>query len=106
MSHLNELGKEIVAINKANGWKIAEPGDWGHTEYKIPTVLMLITSELAEALEAFRKNDRPNFNEELADALIRILDLTAGLDIDIDSEVHAKLEKNKTRGFRHGGKRV
>jgi NTP pyrophosphatase (non-canonical NTP hydrolase) len=47
-----------------------------------------------------------NFGEELADTLIRVLDLASGLGIDLDSAVSAKLEKNKHRGYRHGGKRV
>lgn len=105
-TYLNSLSETILAINLANGWKVTQPSDWTETEYKIPAVLCLITSEVSEALEAFRKNDRANFNEEIADSLIRILDLCGGLGIDIDTEVAAKLEKNKARGFRHGGKRV
>lgn len=103
---LNELGSKIVAINKANGWNVTTPGDWENTEYKIPAVLALITSETSEALEAFRKNDKENFAEECADQLIRILDMTSGLGIDMDEAVSKKLEINKTRGYKHGGKRV
>ena len=103
---LNELGREILAINEANGWDVTQPGDWHRTEYKIPAKLALITSETSEALEAYRKDDAANFVEELADTLIRILDLSAGLGLDIDTAVREKLEKNKTRGYRHGGKRV
>lgn len=103
---LNELGKEILAVNLQNGWDVSQPGDWLQTEYKIPAKLALITSEVSEALEAYRKDDAANFVEELADTLIRILDLSAGLGLDMDSAVKAKLEKNKTRGYRHGGKRV
>lgn len=103
---LNRLGAEIVVINEANGWDVAQPGDWHRTEYKIPAKLALITSEVSEALEAYRKEDSANFAEELADTLIRVLDLASGLGIDLDSAVTAKLEKNKQRGYRHGGKRV
>ena len=42
----------------------------------------------------------------LADVLIRVLDCASGLGLDMDAAVQAKIEKNKTRGFRHGGKRV
>lgn len=101
---LNELGREIVDINRANGWDICTPGDW-NDDTKIPCKLALIHSETSEALEAFRKDDRDNFIEELADTLIRILDTSSGLGFDIETVVRAKLEKNKTRGFRHGGKR-
>lgn len=105
MPELNKLGQEINAINVANGWSVVQPDQW-EDPYKIPAILALITSETSEALEAFRKDDRVNFAEECADQIIRILDLTAGLGIDIDHAVRQKLEKNKTRGFRHGGKRV
>ena len=102
---LNELSKEIIEINKANGWDVTTPNDW-ENPHKIPAILALITSETSEALEAFRKNDYENFTEECADQIIRVLDLTAGLGIDIDHAIAQKLEKNKTRGYRHGGKRV
>lgn len=102
---LNQLGKEIIEINTANGWNCTKPEQW-NDPYKIPALLALVTSETSEALEAFRKDDKDNFAEECADQIIRILDLTAGLEIDIDAAIKAKLEKNKTRGFRHGGKRV
>lgn len=101
---LNELAQTIIAINRANGWNVVTPDDWNQ-EYKIPAVIALIQSEPSEALEAFRHNDRENFEEELADTIIRVLDLCAGLGIDIDSAVIAKLEKNGQRGFKHGGKR-
>lgn len=105
MSELNKIGAEIVQINKANGWNVATPDCWRDT-HKIPALLALVHSEVSEALEGFRHNDRANFEEELADVVIRVLDLAAGLGVDVDSVVRAKLEKNKTRGHRHGGKRV
>ena len=105
MSTLNELAKEIVEINTANGWNVLTEDQWQDT-YKVPAILALITSETSEALEAFRHNDKENFAEECADQIIRILDLTHGLNIDIDTAIRNKLEKNKTRGIRHGGKRV
>lgn len=74
--------------------------------YKIPTIIALIQSEASEALEAFRKRDRANFEEELADVLIRVLDCSHGLGIDMDAAVRAKLQTNRHRGHRHGGKVV
>lgn len=111
MKSLNELAKEIVQINKSNGWKVMTPEDWGNSEdplhpYKIPTSLALIGSEVSEALEAFRKTDKENFREELADTMIRVLDLCGGLGIDIETEILNKMEKNRNRGFKHGGKIV
>ena len=102
---MNELALEINEINRANGWNVLRPEQWDES-YKVPAILALVHSEASEALEAFRHNDKANFEEELADVLIRVLDCAGGLGIDIDSAVRAKLEKNKTRGHRHGGKRV
>jgi NTP pyrophosphatase (non-canonical NTP hydrolase) len=102
---MNELAKEINNINRANGWKVLEPEQWADT-YKIPGILALIHSEVSEALEAFRHDDKANFEEELADTLIRVLDCAGGLGLDIDAAERAKMEKNKGRGHRHGGKRV
>lgn len=102
---ISDLGREIIAINTANGWNVMQPEQWADT-YKVPGVLALIHSEVSEALEAFRKDDKANFIEELADVLIRVLDCSEGLGMDIEAAIRAKLEKNKGRGFRHGGKRV
>jgi len=102
---LNALAAEINEINVGNGWKVATPLSW-HDERHIPTLLCLIHSEVSEALEGFRHGDRKNVAEELADTIIRVLDLAGGLGIDIDAEVEAKLAKNRERGFRHGGKAI
>lgn len=102
---MNELAKEIIAINTANGWNCTKPEQWEDT-YKVPAILALVHTEISEAVEAFRHNDKENFIEEMADVVIRVLDCTGGLGLDIDAAIRAKLEKNKTRGFRHGGKRV
>lgn len=105
MSDLNKLAVEIIDINKANGWNCVKPEQWDD-EYKIPAILALVHTEVSEAVEGFRNNDKENFIEELADVIIRVLDCSGGLGMDIDSALKAKLEKNKTRGYRHGGKRV
>lgn len=109
---LHELGAEINEINRANGWNVCTPSDWPthasdrFSTYKLSTVIALIHSEASEALEALRKLDRKNFEEELADVLIRVLDCSHGLGIDISSVVRSKLAINRLRGFRHGGKAV
>jgi NTP pyrophosphatase (non-canonical NTP hydrolase) len=72
----------------------------------VPAILALIHSEVSEALEAFRKDDQGNFCEEMADVLIRVLDCVAAFDLDFDWQVQRKMEKNRQRGYRHGGKRV
>lgn len=64
--------------------------------------LMLITGEVAEAHEALRKDDNENLSEELADIVIRVADLAGGLNIDLESEILKKMEKNKNRPYKHG----
>lgn len=112
---LGALGVEINEINQANGWDVCTPHDWPESGdedertakvRKLGTVLALIHSETSEALEALRKRDRSNFEEELADVLIRVLDCSHGLGIDLGPVVFAKLDKNRMRGFRHGGKAI
>lgn len=103
--YLFRLSERINEINRANGWEVLRPEDWDDPR-RIPTVLALIHSEVSEALEGFRKGDRENVAEELADVLIRVLDATGGLGIAIDEEVEAKLLRNAKRGYRHGGKVV
>lgn len=43
---------------------------------------------------------------ELADVIIRVLDMCAHYHIDIDDAVKRKMAYNKTRPHRHGGKQV
>src|SRR5215470_14298314 len=100
---LSELGQSILIINRDNGWNVTRPSDWQDT-YKIPGILALIHSEVSEALEAFRADDKINFEEELADIVIRVLDCASGLGFDLDRAIREKLSKNRERGFRHGGK--
>jgi NTP pyrophosphatase (non-canonical NTP hydrolase) len=73
--------------------------------------LALIHSEVSEALEAERKDlmdthlpHRSGLEVELADAMIRILDLAGGLNLDLGGAVEEKLEYNKSRPYRHGKK--
>jgi NTP pyrophosphatase (non-canonical NTP hydrolase) len=100
---LNKLSKQIYEANK-------EKGFWDK-ERNVGELLMLVTSELGEAMEAHRKGNFTNpkgtfqkdtFEDEIADAIIRLLDMAGGLNIDIDFHVFAKLEYNKSRPKLHG----
>jgi NTP pyrophosphatase (non-canonical NTP hydrolase) len=127
--NLNELSKQIHQGNVDRGFyeKPAEKG----------TILMLVTSELSEALEADRKGKYANleyfrnriseiadskegeisnkeyalvfkntlkdtYEDEIADAIIRLLDHCGHLNIDIDAHIAAKLKYNATRPHKHG----
>lgn len=82
--------------------KIArEKGFWDEKR-NLGEMLMLVVTELSEAMEAYRVEDRENFNEEIADTFIRLFDLCGGLKIDIEKEIKKKMVKNKNRPYKHG----
>ena len=50
----------------------------------------------------FEMKYKDTVQDELADTLIRLLDLVGFLDMDIDGWVEAKLRYNKSRPYKHG----
>lgn len=71
--------------------------------------------EIQELWDSWRKGDewalcdKPETGlsctaEELADIIIRALDVSRRLDIDIVDAINAKHEYNKTRPYKHGKK--
>lgn len=120
---LDGLAQDIYQTAEKNGFW--EDGDDLRT---VPVKLALITSEVSEALEAHRKKyDCPedgcvgdyyceyqfelmtpeqhaDFGEELADIIIRTLDLAYGLNVSIGQVVQDKVEKNRDRPFKHNKK--
>lgn len=91
-------------------------GFWSDPDNQnIPTKLMLIVSEIGEAMEEFRDgnvhlidleaNNKPiGFTSELADAVIRIMDLAEWLGLPLETMMEEKHEYNKTRPYKHGKK--
>ena len=90
---LNNLSREIAKWRTEKGFVT----EWSN----IPEKLMLVVTELSEAMEAYRINDRKNFNEEIADTYIRMCDICGSIGIDIEDEITKKMEKNKSRPYRH-----
>lgn len=88
----------------------------------VPEKLMLVVSELAEAMEVYRyleiagdgadaaptirgTTDRErayNLGEEFADAIIRLYDITASLGFDIERCIAEKMAVNEMRPIKHG----
>lgn len=88
ISNINELRDRVHAANKK--W-------WTHIDTGVPIernkgeLLMLVITELAEAVEGIRKNlvddklpHRKMEEVEMADAYIRLLDYAGGLQIHIN----------------------
>ena len=82
--------------------KIARQKGFWDSPRNVGEMLMLIVTELAEAMESYRHQDKANFNEEIADTFIRLYDLCGGLKIDIEKEIKHKIQKNKLRPYKHG----
>ena len=101
---MNWAAKEIHQTACEKGWwdKDRNNGE----------LIALIHSELSEGLEGLRKDldddHLPEFKMiecELADAMIRILDMSAARNYRIAEAMIAKMEYNKSRSVRHGGKK-
>lgn len=85
---------------------------WWEQPRSVGEVLMLMVTELSEAMEAYRSGNPPSskitgfsqMEEELADVVIRLLDFAGAYDLDIEGALTAKMDYNETRPYRHGGK--
>lgn len=71
----------------------------------------LMHSELSEAVEGYRKGrlspdehcpEFSNFEIELADCIIRIMDLAGAMNLNVGGAIVAKHKFNATRPYKHG----
>lgn len=104
MSYLDSLAEQlhVTAVDK---------GFWPENvdDIFVTKQLMMIVSEAVEVMEAIRKDKgQQEVADEMADILIRTLDLYAGLvengytSVSLDAALEAKTNFNKTRPERHG----
>lgn len=78
------------------------------------SAVSLIHSELSEALENIRTGMGPDdkipefsgVEAELADVIIRIMDFAVGCGLRVPEALIAKVEYNRTRTYKHGGKSI
>lgn len=93
------LQKAAYAVSKAHGFHESDTNP-----FFVPTALALIGTEVAEAVEAHRKKQMDNMPSELADIIIRTMDLAETLNIDLAAAIVKKHDFNKDRPFKHGNK--
>lgn len=126
-SAINDLAQSIHEWARDKGWW----AKYQQTRQQTPTgrniqldadqvasKLMLAVSELAEALEVVRdpsrgytdvwmEGEKPEgLGIEIADCIIRLLDLSEALGIDIGGCISTKMGYNLTRPYKHGGKTI
>ena len=92
-------------------YDLVDPEDPRHQA----SIAGLIASEVHEMIEALRSPHRETAKhigfdfwhetEEAADVQIRLLDYCAWRNLRLGEAVRAKLEANRSRGYRFGGKR-
>lgn len=71
----------------------------------VPAKLALIMSEAVEALEWHRAGKHDEIGHDLADIVIRTMDLAEALGIDLGVEILKKHEVNKTRAIKRSESR-
>lgn len=128
---LNDLRDEVQQTAVEKGWEDKEK----YPDRSFGDLIALMHSELSEALEEYRGGYPPTYiycmvgfpisegqawDEsraiegqkpegipiEFADCIIRILQACGKYGIDIEEAVRLKMDYNKTRAERHGGKTI
>lgn len=118
---LNDLAKKInVTAQKKGFWRdmnaslsaLEAHGAYADTikatkDAFIAQKITLVHTELSEAIEAMRNNmygteKKSTFEDEIGDAVMRLLDITAQMNIDIEAQIAWKMDYNLSRAQKHG----
>lgn len=89
MVELKKLQKEVYQNKVNKGFNVTD----------INQEFCYTYGELAEAYDAYLK-EKDDLGEELADVAIYLLGLSEILNIDLESEILHKIEKNKKRIYK------
>lgn len=111
-SSLDGMAAELHEIAVEKGfWDVIKDATQEQKDIFMTKQLMMIVSEAVEVMEAIRKNKGPDeVADEMADIIIRTLDLYAGLreeeyvNNDLQVAFNKKTGYNKTRPEKHGVK--
>jgi NTP pyrophosphatase (non-canonical NTP hydrolase) len=112
--NLRDLQDECYRVACEKGWH--EEDETPPTPVRMMTWMALLHSEVSEAVEDIRRNKiqtvcredgKPEgMASELADVIIRALDTAGAMGFDMATEIRTKVDFNKTRPHKHGGKTV
>jgi len=97
MTSIKEWQKRIT------DYAVAHDFNW--TPEDMDIMLLRIHSEVSEASEAARDENKQELAEEMADIFIRLVNACEVMDIDLEAEVTKKHGKNLQRDKLHGRKR-
>lgn len=102
-NYINEMVELIHQRNIQAGW-FSDIETGLRKDRNVPEMLCLVHSEVSEAMEGYRKNlmddhlpTRKMCEVEIADAIIRLLDLAGYLGYDLGGALTEKLEYNLQR---------
>ena len=114
MSNLtfDDIATELHELAVEKGfWDVVQDATQEQTDIFMTKQLMMIVSEATEVMEAIRKSHGPEaVADEMADIIIRTLDLYAGLkeleyvNTDLQVALNNKTSINKSRPQKHGVK--